>query len=41
MATMQDLIEREGSDPYAALISSTYVLREGAWKLALHQQAPV
>lgn len=31
---------RENSDPYAALISSTYVLKDGKWKLAVHQQTP-
>lgn len=33
--------QREGSSPYEALISSTYSLREGNWKLVLHQQTPV
>jgi len=33
--------QREGGDPYIALISSTYVLSDGAWKLVLHQQTPV
>ena len=33
--------QREGSDPYVALISSTYVLSDGMWKLALHQQTLV
>ncbi len=32
---------REGSDPYIALISSTYVLIDNAWKLVFHQQTPV
>jgi ketosteroid isomerase-like protein len=32
--------QREGSEPYAALISSTYV-REGGWKLAVHQHTPL
>jgi hypothetical protein len=32
--------EREGADPYSALIASTYVRRDGAWRLALHQQTP-
>jgi hypothetical protein len=31
---------REGSDPYVARISSTYVLNDGTWKLVLHQQTP-
>ncbi len=33
--------QRESSDPYVALISSTYVLSDGTWKLVLHQQTPV
>jgi hypothetical protein len=33
--------QREGSDPYMALISSTYVLSSGDWKLILHQQTLV
>ena len=32
---------REGSDPYVALISSTYKLIDETWKLVLHQQTPV
>ena len=32
---------RAGQDPYHALFTSVYVRREGAWKLALHQQTPV
>ena len=32
---------REGSAPYVALISSTYRLIDGTWKLLLHQQTPV
>lgn len=33
--------QREGSNTYVALISSTYALREGKWKLVVHQQTPV
>lgn len=33
--------QREGNDPYSALISSAYVRHDGHWKLALHQQTPV
>ena len=33
--------QREGSSPYVALISSTYVCREDQWKLVIHQQTPV
>ena len=32
--------QRVGEDPYSAVISSTYVCRDGAWKLAFHQQTP-
>ena len=32
---------REGDDsPYHALVTSVYVRRDGAWRLALHQQTP-
>ena len=31
---------RERQGPYSALISSAFVRREGAWKLAFHQQSP-
>ncbi len=30
--------QRNGSPPYSALMSSTYVRREGGWKLVFHQQ---
>lgn len=33
--------KRENSDPYEALISSTYAKRDGEWKLVHHQQTPV
>lgn len=33
--------KREGREPYEALISSTYALDAGAWKLVHHQQTPV
>ena len=32
--------QRDGSPPYSALISSTYVRRAGGWRLAIHQQTP-
>jgi hypothetical protein len=32
--------ERDGADPYRAFVSSAYVLREGPWQLAFHQQTP-
>jgi hypothetical protein len=31
---------RSGEPPYAAVISSTYVRRDGGWRLAFHQQTP-
>jgi hypothetical protein len=33
--------QREGSEPYFALVSSTYALTDGKWKLVIHQQTPV
>ena len=33
--------QREGTNTYVALISSTYILSDGMWKLVLHQQTPV
>lgn len=32
--------QRDGQPEYSALISSTYVLREGKWRMAFHQQTP-
>ena len=32
---------REGADPYSALISSTDVRADGAWRLVFHQHTPV
>jgi hypothetical protein len=32
--------QREGAEPYAALITSTYV-HEGEWKLVVHQHTPL
>jgi hypothetical protein len=31
---------RAGEEPYAAVISSTFVREDGAWRLAFHQQSP-
>jgi hypothetical protein len=31
---------RAGEEQYSAVISSTFVRRQGAWKLAFHQQSP-
>ena len=33
--------QREESNPYKALISSTYARTDGKWKLVVHQQTPV
>jgi hypothetical protein len=32
--------ERSGAPAYSALVSSTYVRRDGGWRLAAHQQTP-
>jgi hypothetical protein len=32
--------EREGQEPYSAVVSSTFVRHDGEWKLAFHQQSP-
>ena len=31
---------RAGQEPYSAVVSSTFVRRDGEWKLAFHQQTP-
>ncbi len=31
---------RRGNREYRAVINSTYVFEDGAWRLALHQQTP-
>ena len=31
---------RDGQEPYSAVVSSTFVRQDGAWKLAFHQQTP-
>jgi hypothetical protein len=33
--------QREGQDPYAALVSSLYIRCKGDFKLLLHQQTPI
>jgi hypothetical protein len=40
VVTYQATAVREG-DEYKALFNSTYVRRNGSWKLALHQQTPI
>lgn len=32
--------QRAGQEPYVAMVSSTFVRRDGAWQLAFHQQTP-
>lgn len=32
--------QREGQEPYSAVVSSTFVREDGTWKLAFHQQTP-
>ena len=32
---------RKNGAPYAAFVSSGYVVRAGAWKMVLHQQTPL
>lgn len=32
---------RRGDTDYEALVNSTYVREDGAWRLALHQQTPI
>ena len=37
----QATAQREGQAEYSALMSTVYVRRDGAWKVAFHQQTPV
>jgi hypothetical protein len=39
--TYQAEATRQNGEPYSALVSSGYVKRNGAWKLAFHQQTPL
>lgn len=41
LATYRATAQREGAEPYTALFNSTYVLQEGTWRLAVHQQTPI
>lgn len=34
-------VTRADGEPYAALVSSGYVRRDGGWKLAFHQHSPL
>jgi hypothetical protein len=40
IVTYRAVARREGSDPYEAWMSSTYVRDRARWRLALHQQSP-
>ncbi len=41
LITYQATARREGAQtPYTAQMTSVYVFRDGAWRLALHQQTP-
>jgi hypothetical protein len=33
--------QRAGEEPYAAIVSSTFLRGDGRWLLAFHQQSPV
>lgn len=38
--TYRVVAQREGADPYRALICSTYAFRAGEWRLVVHQHTP-
>jgi hypothetical protein len=39
--TYQVRATRKSGEPYTAVVSSGYVKRNGAWKMAFHQQTPL
>jgi len=39
--TYQVRATRKSGEPYAAVVSSGYVKRDGAWRMALHHQTPL
>jgi uncharacterized protein YchJ len=41
IVTYKAAATRENGPPYSALVSSGYVKRDGAWKMAFHQQTPL
>jgi hypothetical protein len=41
LLTYQVRATRKGGEPYAAVVSSGYVKRDGAWKMVLHHQTPL
>ncbi len=38
--TYEVTAQREGAEPYRAMICSTYALRPGGWQLVIHQHTP-
>jgi len=43
MACSFGVMSREAAieaEPYSAVVSSTFVRQDGAWKVAFHQQTP-
>ncbi len=40
LVTYSVTAERQGDEPYSALIASGYVRRSAGWRLASHQQTP-
>jgi hypothetical protein len=41
LLTYQVRATRKSGEPYAAVVSSGYVKRDGAWKMVLHHQTPL
>ena len=41
LLTYEASAQRASGEPYRALVSSGYVRRGGAWKMAFHQQTPL
>ena len=39
--TYRATAQREGESPYVAFISTVFVLVDGVWMTALHQQSPI
>lgn len=41
LITYEVSAQRKSGQPYRAVVTSGYVKREGAWKMAFHQQTPL
>jgi hypothetical protein len=41
LLTYQVRATRKSGEPYAAVVSSGYIKRDGAWKMVLHHQTPL